>query len=538
MSTSHARRSRFLTWRFWLAGAVVVGAMGASFVVGAFAHKYRAQIIGRLNAMQSGGILTTNLYNIAVQKVRVPGEGRYGSVAALADGVLLASRNGALWFIDAARTVQPIATRIPVNVDEFLGDPQNEGVISTDNFGVKDVLVREVDGRLQLLTSFNQWYPEGDCYALRVALLETTVEALRTGPADTVGWRTVYETVPCYPLSRMADGTRPHPTLGAGGRLAWRSDSELLLTVGGFKSEGIEQGGPELYWDRENSYGKTILIDLSAGTSRIFTIGHRNPQGLAVADDSTIWLTEHAARGGDELNRLVEGSNYGYPAVSYGTAYDAMTWPTNPRQGRHDGFAKPVYAWVPSIGISEVIVLRRDGFPDWKGDLLVASMAMEQLYHVRIEEGRAVFVEPMRIDHRIRDLAEAVDGSIVMKTDDDFLIYLTRVGADSASLAALSPVERGQVLATGCLGCHSLAAGGPSAIGPNLHGVVGRDVGSLEGYSYSPALRAIRGRWTPDALRQFLSAPATYAPGTTMSLVTPLDDAKVDDIIAYLQTLR
>lgn len=529
--------TRWPLWKRLLLGVLFVGSVGGAFVSGALLHKYRVQIMGKFNAMQSGGILATNLYSIAVQKVSVPAEGRDGGIAPLGDGVLLASRTGAMWFVDRDRALHALTIVIPVNVKSFLEDPANAGLISPAQFGVKDLLVDERAGTVRLFASFNVWFPDTDCYALRVAMLEVAASALRGESAASAAWKTVFDTKPCMPLTLLPGGGSPHPTLGAAGRLGLRSQNELLVTVGGFRGENEMIPASE-YWSHANSYGKTIAIDLQSGVSRAFTVGHRNPQGLAITSGGAIWETEHAARGGDELNLLVEGQNYGYPAVSYGTAYDQMIWPSNPAQGRHEGFAKPAHVWMPSVGISQLVALEKGGFPYWQGDLIVASMGMEHLYRVRIEEGRALYTEPMRINHRVRDLIEANDGSLVIKTDDDFLIYLTNVTAGSAAAAALPPEERGQLLATTCMGCHTLTAGAASGIGPNLHGVVGRDVASVEGYAYSSALKGVRGEWTPELLSRFIANPSTVAPGTTMAALAPYTEQQLSDLVRYLSTLR
>lgn len=524
-------------WRTFLLGGLFLGAVGAAFVTGVLVHKYRVQIRGKLSALQSGGILATNLYNISVQKVSIPGEGRDGGIAALGDGILLVNRKGASWFVDRDRALHPLAVAVPVNVQEFLDDPATAGLVMASQFGVKDILVDEREGVVRLFASFNFWFAEQDCYGLRVALLETSLASLRGEAAPSGAWRTLLDTRPCMPLTRMPDGGSPHPTLGAAGRLALRSPTELLVSVGGFRGEN-EMIPPSEYWSADNSYGKVLLVDLSNGTARPFTVGHRNPQGLVVTRDGAIWETEHAARGGDELNRLVEGQNYGYPAVSYGTTYDAMIWPSNPQQGRHEGFARPTNVWMPSVGISQVVALEKGGFPYWQGDLVVASMAMEHLYRVRIEDGRAIYAEPMRLDHRIRDLVEANDGSLVAKTDDDFLIYLTNVTAGSAAAQALAPAERGQLIATTCMGCHTLTPGGNQGIGPNLHRIVGRDIASSEGYGYSAALKGLDGVWEGDLLKRFIADPASVAPGTTMAKLPAYSEQQLADLLAYLETLR
>jgi cytochrome c2 len=211
-----------------------------------------------------------------------------------------------------------------------------------------------------------------------------------------------------------------------------------------------------------------------------------------------------------------------------------MSWPLSDRQGRHDGYVKPMFAWTPSIGISQVIALEGGLFPHWQGDIIVSSLAAQSLFRVRVEDERVVLVEPILIGSRIRDMVEAPDGSIVLKTDDDFLVYIAPLDAASAA----TPVERGALLAAQCQSCHSMTQDGTAAIGPGLWNVVGRPVASGEDFNYSPSLRAAGGRWTPERLRSFLAAPDSFAPGTTMQLGTSYDQNQLDDLISYLRTLR
>ena len=185
-----------------------------------------------------------------------------------------------------------------------------------------------------------------------------------------------------------------------------------------------------------------------------------------------------------------------------------------------------------------MIVIEQDAFPYWKGDLVVSSLSARSLYRVRIEDGRVMFVEPIAIGHRIRDIVEALDGSIVLKTDDNFLIYLQPIDVNSSDVTDLSPVLRGQLLAGQCRGCHTFESGGAGGIGPNLWGVVGRPVASLGDFQYSEGLRAVGGRWTRTALRSFLRNPGSFAAGNAMEMTTTYDDEQLSDLIAYLQTLR
>src|SRR5262249_6612943 len=149
-------------------------------------------------------------------------------------------------------------------------------------------------------------------------------------------WQTVFESAPCVPIEFEG---RPPTFIGlqVGGRLAVVGDDKLLLTLG---DNGLD--GWNAPWsmpqDPTTSYGKTILIDLAKRTSRIYTLGHRNPQGLAVDAAGKLWLTEHGPQGGDELNLLTDGSNYGSPLVTYGVEYGTHSWPLDPVPGSHDGY--------------------------------------------------------------------------------------------------------------------------------------------------------------------------------------------------------
>jgi cytochrome c2 len=508
-----------------MAGIVM---LGSTFVAGAFAHRYRVEIRSFFSdAVRSGGLIQTSLYTVSMALLPIPGEGRDGGVEPLGAGLLLVNRRGQMWYVSERRALERLEVVVPVNVEEFERDEFNVATSRLDQFGVKDVLVQSIPGGLRLLASHNHWDAENDCYVLRVSGLEATEEEIRHGSAALQSrWRTYFDTTPCVPLE-SGDGVNYVPSMDAGGRLAALSDDEILLTVGHFAVADIGS--------LDNSYGKTIFIDLRTQSARPYTIGHRNPQGLIVSSDGTVWSTEHGPRGGDELNRLIDGRHYGFPVVTYGTQYGAQVWEPNPRQGRHDGFEKPVYAWVPSVGISQLIEVDSVQFPYWNGDLLVASLDGRSLFRLRVEDERVVFAEPMPIGHRIRDITQLRDGAIALKTDDDLLIFLTSL--DSATLGALDPVSRGEALSNACVGCHSLTRDGETRIGPSLWGIVGRDIASQR-FAYSPALEALDGEWTPSRLRSYILDPQSYAPGTLMPRVASYDASVVDDIVAYLETLQ
>jgi glucose/arabinose dehydrogenase len=136
--------------------------------------------------------------------------------------------------------------------------------------------------------------------------------ASAAGPPD---WQTIFESRPCLPV-RLGRGA----AFGGeqvGGNLEFLSERSLLLTVGDNKFDGFYHS-PDYVSDPAAHYGKTVTIDLVTGEVAMFTRGHRNPQGLAIAPHGRIWSTEHGPQGGDELNLLQQGGNYGYPFHTYG----------------------------------------------------------------------------------------------------------------------------------------------------------------------------------------------------------------------------
>ena len=153
-----------------------------------------------------------------------------------------------------------------------------------------------------------------------------------------------------------------------------------MVTVGDHKFDGVNNPF-RAPMDPQTHLGKAVEINLDTKTATIFSSGLRNPQGLTISTDGLIWETEHGPQGGDELNVLQRGNNYGWPEVTYGVDHGKVPWPLNQVQGRHDKYTKPAYAFVPSIAISSLIETYSDEFPLWKGDLLVTSLKDLAIWH-------------------------------------------------------------------------------------------------------------------------------------------------------------
>ncbi|HEV2148822.1 MAG TPA: PQQ-dependent sugar dehydrogenase [Longimicrobiaceae bacterium] len=149
----------------------------------------------------------------------------------------------------------------------------------------------------------------------------------------------------------------------------------------------------------------------------IYAYGVRNPQGMALHPATgELWETEHGPRGGDELNRIRPGANYGWPLVTHGIDYSGRKVSERTEQ---PGVAAPLHAWVPSIGTSGLAIYDGDRFPGWKGDFFVGGLAGRHLARVRLDGARVVEQEKLLggRGHRIRDVRVGPDGFLYVLVD-------------------------------------------------------------------------------------------------------------------------
>jgi cytochrome c2 len=515
-----------------------------------FAGFSTRQVLGSAHRMPSVAHteMTTAFYalRVVVHSNEIPRPAtRGGGLDRVGDRVLLGTGDGHLYLLrfgaaDALK-VDELPTQVPANREEFAtvfgGSSRaplhssgyvedGSGQIQTWRFRVADVIAQTTDTEVRIFASHHFWKAQEQCFVVRVSdiavPLSTFPQSLREAH-----WQTLYETEPCVPITGKVRKRGKNPFHGeeSGGRLALIDDHTLLLTLGDheFYGGGSVQAFAQ---DPRASYGKTIRIDLGSRSARMYTLGHRNPQGLFVAKDGRIWSTEHGPRGGDELNVLVEGANYGWPLVTYGTDYGAFDWKDNPRQGHHDGFTEPVYAFVPSIGITSLIMMERDLLGTWKGNLLVGSLATRSLYRLTLDGDRVVVDEPISIGRRVRDLLEMDDGRLLLWTDDGALVTLEPTSEMSGATA----------FGMQCSGCHQIADGQSHRIGPDLYGVLGRKIAGADGFDdYSPAMQRLGGEWTRERLDAFLRDPQAFAPGTTMAFEGIPDDAQRAALIDHIQ---
>ncbi len=211
-----------------------------------------------------------------------------------------------------------------------------------------------------------------------------------------------------------------------GSKLAWMADGTLLMSIGDRGSN------PPRAQALDDSAGKLLrltedgdippdnpFVDREDVLPEIFTLGNRNIQGLVVHPESgEIWSTEHGPRGGDELNRMQPGSNYGWPVVSRGRDYRTEEQFGDSVRSRPD-MTEPVIDWTPSLAASGLAVLVSDHFPAWQGNFLAGGLRSEQIRRVVFENGEPVHEEELLRGKmgRVRDVRVGPDGNIYVVTD-------------------------------------------------------------------------------------------------------------------------
>lgn len=455
-----------------------------------------------------------------------PGDASGGAIESVGDEYLLVTGDGDFYSLDFENDpeVQSLDARTldlaaPLNSGEFRTDVSEQ--VNLSWFRVADLLVRVEEDELRLFVSHHHWKRSANCFVLRLSVTSVP-QRLPLESVAPPSWTTLYETKPCLPIKDYERGF-PFAGLQAGGRLAFLDSEHLLFSVGDHEFDGWNSARA-LPQDRSADYGKTLVIGLG-GSRELLTLGHRNQQGLAIDSSGRIWSTEHGPKGGDELNRLVRGQNYGWPYKTFGTEYRLDAWPLTREDGESDSFRSPIFAWVPSIGVSNLVWLRGHSFDKWRGDLLVSSLKDQSLYRMRLDGDRVAYVEPIEIGYRIRDLVEGPDGNVVLWTDDGAVVSLSPVPSDESGLALFRE----------CAECHSVGPRAAPGLGPNLWHVVGRPIGSSEAFSYSRTLESMEGRWTVNRLDAFLADPDSFAPGTTMDFPGITDAESREALIEYLK---
>jgi aldose sugar dehydrogenase len=225
--------------------------------------------------------------------------------------------------------------------------------------------------------------------------------------------------------------SRSNKKIHFGGRITFDDDGHLFLSIG---DRGTRSNAQDL-----NNHAGSILrlnidgtipkdnpfIDDNKGLGEIWSYGHRNPQGLFFnTQTQQLWAIEHGPRGGDEINLITAGKNYGWPVISYGMEYHA---PIPVGKGKkRDGMEQPVKYYVPSIAPSSLIQYSGKAFPDWKDDLFAGALVLQHLNKVTLENNNQAINEQRLLESigRIRNVIESPEGWLYIATDNGQIIRI------------------------------------------------------------------------------------------------------------------
>ena len=218
----------------------------------------------------------------------------------------------------------------------------------------------------------------------------------------------------------------PNTTKGQhfGSRIVFGNDGYLYLTIGergarDVNPQDITRDGGKVY--RFNDDGSipsdNPFVGKDGAKEAIYSYGHRNPQGMVVHPmTGEIWVNEHGPRGGDEINVVQAGANYGWPKVTYGINYSGTEITDKTEM---EGMTQPIHYWVPSIAPSGMAVISTDNYgADWKGSVLVGSLKFQYLERLAMDGKKVVNREKLMADMgRVRDVDEGPDGLIYVSVE-------------------------------------------------------------------------------------------------------------------------
>jgi glucose/arabinose dehydrogenase len=162
-------------------------------------------------------------------------------------------------------------------------------------------------------------------------------------------------------------------------------------------------------------YSEDAFVDDEGVYPEIWSLGHRNPLGIAFDLDGQLWVTEHGPAGGDELNRIEPRANYGYPVVSNGNHYDGRPIPDHDTRPE---FAAPAISWTPVIAPGNMIAYDGDMFGDWKGDLLISGLATRAIIRIELDGDEAREAARYPMGARIRSVVQGPDGALWVLEDE------------------------------------------------------------------------------------------------------------------------
>jgi aldose sugar dehydrogenase len=306
-----------------------------------------------------------------------------GSGVPLTNMALLTEKEGRLWLVDVTNGKRMAVLGVP-------------SVVVAGQGGLGDVMPHpDFAGNQRVYLSFVEGGPKGTSGA---ALGYGTLDLSNPAAPALKDFKVIWRQQPKV----EGDVHFSH-------RIAFALDGSLFISSGErFKFSPAQ--------DPNSDLGK--IIHMTAEGQRIggryYSLGHRNVLGLSFAPDGRLWASEMGPKGGDEINLIVAGKNYGWPRVSNGSHYDGRDIPDH-KPG--DGFEAPKVWWDPSVSPGSLMIYTGDKFPQWKGDALIGALSGEAFIRIDIEGETARKADEWPMNARIRAIDQGSDGSVYLLED-------------------------------------------------------------------------------------------------------------------------
>jgi len=324
---------------------------------------------------------------------------RGAAIARLEDGRFLlgGGRGGfGLYLYDLADNSERLLGRV-ADKSERLDDSR---------FAITDIgVLSSTTDRADVVVSYPRYSSSRDCVSVVLASYQINLSA----KPSVKRIRTWFTSKPCVPISAVQH---------AAGRIEVIDKSNVYMTVGDLGYTEIDQKS------KRGDLGS--LFKISKSKVEKISRGHRNQQGIVLIGKD-LYASEHGPRGGDELNLIVKGRDYGWPAVTYGEPYTSGDYVKPAVTGSHEGFPEPLRSWVPSVAPTELIHLPAGpAWGKWASQLVMGTLREEALIFIELRDRDTVGqVVKVGVGERIRDLELSLDGAIVATTDSGKLLVIS-----------------------------------------------------------------------------------------------------------------
>lgn len=275
--------------------------------------------------------------------------------------------------------------------------------IRDSRFAITDIaILSEKNNSANLLISFPR-LAASRC--VEVVVFRATYNRAEESLTKNERW---FRSKPCVPISAVQH---------AAGRMERIDNRSVYLTIGDLGFDDLP--------NRALRGDLGSIFRISKTNSARVSQGHRNQQGILLFDGRDLLISEHGPRGGDEINLVERGVDYGWPFVTYGAPYSQGDYVIPGKTGTHEGFREPLIHWTPSIAPTELIQLPKGKFGKYSGGIAMGTLRQTSLVFMRYEAGKILDSEIVNVNARIRDLEVLPDQRLIASTDDGRLLIFT-----------------------------------------------------------------------------------------------------------------